>query len=99
MANQSVKNVDRYLGSHSSSSVSGAVNAAKEVLSSVESAIDSTTKAIKSEVDEISKAGGKLVERTRDEVVRHPLLYTLAVAGTGLLLGAAIVAVFGHSKK
>jgi ElaB/YqjD/DUF883 family membrane-anchored ribosome-binding protein len=99
MANQSVKHVDNFLGRTSPGSVASAVNAAKDVLSSVETAIDSTTTAIKSEVNEISKAGEKMIDRTRSEVAKRPILYTLAAAGTGLLLGAAIMSIYGHPRK
>ena len=98
-AQQIIENADRYLGGSGSSTVSGAVHAAKEVLSSVESAIGATANALKTEVDEISKTGGKVVETTRAEVIKHPLLYTLAAAGAGLFLGAALVAVFGYSRR
>lgn len=99
MANQGMKNVESFLGNTASGTLSGAVNSARDVLSSVDSALEAAPKFIKNEVDVLTKAGGKLLERARAEVTRHPISYALACTGLGMVLGASVAMIYGRPRK
>ncbi len=99
MANQGMKNVESFLGNAAAGSLSGAVSSARDVLSSVDSALEATPKFIKEEVAMLTKEGGKLIERARAEVSRHPITYAFACAGVGMILGASLAMVYGAKRR
>ena len=99
MATQGLKNVEKFLADAASSTVTGAIAAAKDVRTSVESAIDTTSSALRNEAAELSRAGGRVIHRTGKEISKHPLSYVLAAAGAGLLLGGGLVAAFRRDRS
>ena len=50
MASQGMKNIESFIGDSASGAISDAVNTAREVLTSVDSALESAPKLIKMEV-------------------------------------------------
>jgi hypothetical protein len=99
MATQGLKNVEKFLEDTASSTVAGAITAAKDMRTSVESAIDATSSALRAEAVELSRAGGRVIGRTGKEISKHPLSYALAAVGAGLLLGGGLMAAFRRPRN
>ena len=99
MMNQTIKAAEKAVSDGATQTVASATHAAEKLRAGIADTAEATFVAIKSEVDQLSRASRDVATLVSAEVVKRPLTYTLAAAGAGALVGVGLMAMLNRPKN